>query len=172
MTRLRQEEEARTYQKITKPLSSFENFPQRYSSDSAAYAFSLYRASSSDETDEITYADVNRQMTLILNVLISIVACGAAIWIVARYWSTPIRLALSMSGSIIVGIAEVTVYSGYIRRVRKAKIKEKSTKEIKKVIKSWNVQADKGIDPNKVSEESIIQGPKNSVQNTAVRRRR
>jgi hypothetical protein len=104
---------------------------------SAAHAFSSYQEP--EPEDEVTYADVNRQMAMIANVLLSIVACAGAIWVAARWWSTPTRLALSMSGSLLVGVAEVVVYGGYIRRVSEAKGKEKSVQEIKEVVKTWVV---------------------------------
>lgn len=90
----------------------------------------------------MTYADVNRQMALIFNVLLSIVACAGALWMVARWWSTPARLALSFSGGILVGVAEIVVYSGYIRRLAEAKGEEKKVKEVKEILKTWVIGAE------------------------------
>jgi hypothetical protein len=126
-----------------------ETFTQRFPAASAAHAFSssYQNINTSDpEDDGLTFADVDRQMALILNVLLSIVACAAAIWVAARWWNTPARLALSMSGSILVGIAEVVVYSGYIRRVGEAKGKERSAKEVKEIVNTWVVGADSAVD--------------------------
>jgi hypothetical protein len=126
-----------------------ETFTQRFPAASAAHAFSssYQNINTSDpEDDGLTFADVDRQMALILNVLLSIVACAAAIWVAARWWNTPARLALSMSGSILVGIAEVVVYSGYIRRVGEAKGKERSVKEVKEIVNTWVVGADSAVD--------------------------
>lgn len=89
------------------------------------------------DDDEMTYTDVNRQMTLIINVLISIICCSVAIWIVARRWSTPQRLALSMTGSIVVAIAEVAIYMGYIRRLKNAKTEEALKQEKKEIVDTW-----------------------------------
>jgi len=119
-----------------------ETFAQRFPAASAAHAFSSsYQSINASDPDDdgVTYADVDRQMAMILNVLLSIVACAAAIWIAARWQSTPVRLALSMSGSVLVGIAEVVVYSGYLRRVGEAKADEKGVVEVKEVIKTWVV---------------------------------
>lgn len=139
MARLRREEEARSYERMINPPLPMETFAQRFPLSSAVHAFSSNHELTASEEDEVTYADVDRQMTLILNVLISIVACAGAIWVAAKWWSTPARLALSMGGSILVGVAEVVVYSGYITRVGEAKEKEKSVTEIKEVMKTWVV---------------------------------
>ncbi|KAK0114763.1 hypothetical protein ONS95_014247 [Cadophora gregata] len=149
MARLRREEEARTYERMTNPPPPMETFSQRFPAASAARAFasSHQNINTSDpDDDEVTYADVDRQMALIFNVLISIVACAAAIWIAAKWWSTPARLALSMSGSALVGVAEVIVYSGYLRRVSEAKGKEKQIKEVKEIVNTWVVGAGNGTE--------------------------
>jgi len=109
-------------------------------------------SASDPDDDGVTYADVDRQMALIFNVLISIVACAAAMWIAAKWWSTPARLALSMSGSALVGVAEVVVYSGYLRRVGEAKGKEKQIKEVKEIVNTWVVGA--GNDTGDATEEN------------------
>jgi hypothetical protein len=158
MARLRREEEARAYEQMINPPPPQETFSQRFPTASAAYAFSSTAAyetfNSSTEEDDITYTDVNRQITLILNVLISIAACGAAIWIAARWWDTPARLALTMSGSLLVGIAEVVVYSGYIRRLGEAKQKEGAIKEVKEIVKTWVIGGEV-VKTEKESTESI-----------------
>ena len=100
------------------------------------------------EIDEVTYADVNRQMTLIINVLISIICCSVAIWIAARRWDVPQRLGLSMSGSGIVAVAEVAIYMGYIKRVKDAKDKEGKKIERKEIVETWVLDgADKSERP-------------------------
>jgi len=140
MARLRREEESRAYERMINPPPPIETFTQRFPSSSGPFAFSStngFSKSTDGEDDEITYSDISRQMTLILNVLVSIVACAAALWMVARYWSTPARLGLSMSGSILVGVAEVVVYTGYLRRLEEAKGKAKKLGEVKEIIKTW-----------------------------------
>lgn len=91
---------------------------------------------------------------------------------VARWWSTPIRLALSMSGSALVGVAEVVVYSGYIRRVGEAKGKERKLKEVKEVVKTWVIGGED--DDEGVGEEipSIPIEPRNDADSIKARRRR
>ena len=136
MAHLRREEEAREYERMINPPPPLETFQQRFPNSNGAKLFS---ASTADigEDDETTYADINRQMALIINVLVSIVACSVAIWLAARHWSTPSRLGLSMGGSGMVGVAEVVVYAGYIRRLKEARKKGKNKIEIKEIIKTW-----------------------------------
>ncbi|EKD14913.1 uncharacterized protein L3040_003873 [Drepanopeziza brunnea f. sp. 'multigermtubi'] len=157
MARLRREEEARSYERMTNPPPPMETFSQRFPAASAARAFSSSHQNinaSDPDDDGVTYADVDRQVTLIFNVLVSVFACAAAIWIAAKWWSTPARLALSMSGSALIGVAEVVVYSGYLRRVGEAKGKEKKVKEVKEIVKTWVVGAGKSLDEE--AEESSV----------------
>jgi hypothetical protein len=143
MARLRREEEARSYERMINPAPPEETFFQRFPSTSPAHAFSSTASylplDPMNEDDKVTYNDVSRQVTLIFNVLISVFACAAAIWMVAKWWSTPARLALSMTGSLLVGAAEVVVYMGYIRRLGEAKGKEVAVTEVKEIIKTWMV---------------------------------
>jgi hypothetical protein len=124
---------------MTNPAPPTETFSQRFPS---AHAFSSEQYQEPSTEEEMTYADVNRQMALIFNVLLSIVACAGALWMVARWWSTPARLALSFSGGILVGVAEIVVYSGYIRRLAEAKGEEKKVKEVKEILKTWVIGAE------------------------------
>jgi len=109
------------------------------------------------EEDEMTYSDVNRQMTLIFNVIVTIVACGVSIWLIARHFSAPTRLALSMGGALIVGVAEVVIYAGYIRRLGEAKTKEKKTKEVKSISETWATGSKKMQKRGLSSEENVRQ---------------
>lgn len=174
MARLRREEEARSYQRMTSPPSPVEALAQQSALSSAAHAFASSQqpphTSDSDE-DEVTYADVDRQMALIFNVLISIVACAAAIWIAAKWWSTPARLALSFSGSLLVGLAEVVVYSGYIRRVSDAKGKEKSIKEVKKVVNTWVISSGENGEPDRLDTPSTVIEPDRDSDSTVRKRK-
>lgn len=166
MARLRREEEARSYERMTNPPPPMETFAQRFPMSSAAHAFPSYQEPKSE--DEVTYEDINRQMAMIANVLLSILACAGAIWIAARWWSTPARLALSMSGSLLVGVAEVVVYGGYIRRVSEAKGKEKSVQEIKEVVRTWVVGGTEEGQP----EEPVLLGGKDDPDGVKVRKRK
>ena len=125
MARLRREEENIAYQRLINPTSSIPE-PSRIRVE--------------DEEDEVTYTDVNRQLALIINVLVSIIACSVAIWIAARHWSVPQRMALSMFGSGTVAFAEVAIYMGYLRRIKDAKQVEGKKVETKQVVETWVIE--------------------------------
>lgn len=137
MARLRDEEDARAYERMTRPSPGAAKFAQASSQFSPAGPLGSDAELLMHEDDETTYADVNRQMTLIINVLLSIVTCSIAIWLVARQWSVPLRLCLSMAGSGLVGIAEVVIYTGYLRRIKAAKNEERKRPEVRKIVHSW-----------------------------------
>ena len=164
MSRLRREEEARAYERMINPPLPIETFQQRFPNSASP---KLFTPSQTDigEDGEVTYADINRQMALIINVLVSIVACSVAIWLAARHWSTPSRLGLSMGGSGMVGMAEVAVYAGYIRRVKEAREKGKKLVENKEIIKTWVI----GGEEQKNTTPIPIASDKTPTQN--IRRR-
>ncbi|KAL9013056.1 MAG: hypothetical protein Q9173_002229 [Seirophora scorigena] len=136
MARLRRGEEARAYERLINPLRATETFEQHFPNSSNSRLFSDHQVQVAED-DEMTYADLNRQMTLIINILVSIVACSIALWLVAGSWSVPSRLALSIGGSILIAVAEAVVYAGYLRRVKEAREKGKRHIEIKEIIKTW-----------------------------------
>jgi len=136
MARLRKEEETRAYERMLNPAPAPEIHTHRFPATPNARLDPTAVDYAEDE-DEVTYADVNRQIILIINVLISIVACSVFIWVAARHWSTPKRLGLSMTGSGVVAVAEVVIYGGYVRKVKEAKLKEKKKPEIKKILETW-----------------------------------
>ena len=157
MARLRAEEEARQYERMLNPYSLHapETFSQRF--PNAATPFSLATPYDKSEEDELSYEEVHRQIILIINVLVSIIACAVFIWVAARHWSVPKRLGLSMGGSGAVGIAEVVVYSGYVRKVAEAKKKEKKKPEIKKIVQSWVITG------NEKNDGSVTVDPKDKL---------
>ena len=142
MDRLRKEEEARAYERMINPPAPAETFADRFPGSQTAKLFSP-GTMDLDDDDEMSYADVNRQMTLIINIIVSVVACSIGLWLVARHWSTPSRLALSMIGSVLIAIAEAVVYSGYLRRVQESRAKDKKEVEVKEIIKTWVIGDDK-----------------------------
>ncbi|KAI9801684.1 MAG: hypothetical protein M1833_002366 [Piccolia ochrophora] len=166
MARLRREEEARSYERMLNPPPQSETFAQRFSASPHSYISPKESLGDSGEDEDVTYADVNRQMALILNVLISIVACSIAIWMVARHWSVPQRLGLSMVGSGLVGVAEVVVYAGYLRRVREAKSKGRRKVETKEILRTWVIGAGSG-EGEKMPEDWVS----NPSQATTFRKR-
>lgn len=151
MARLRREEEERSYERMTqKNAPTRESFAQRFPSAPMASAFAEVNRPSkeSDLGDDfaVEYGDVQKQVTLIFNFLVSIIGCGVALWLAARWWSTPARLFLSLGGSIVVAVAEVAVYSAYSWRMAEGEKKEKKKKEVKEVMQTWVVGTDVGDD--------------------------
>ena len=146
MARLRASEEARSYERMLNPPPARESFTQRFPGARARMpdAFSI----GLDEVDDVSYEEVHRQIILIINVLISIVCVAVFVWVAARHWSVGKRLGLSMASSLAVAIAEVVVYSGYVRKVQEAKRAEKKKPEIKEIVASWV------LDRSKIGEEA------------------
>lgn len=167
MKHLRQEEEARAYERMINPLPPRETFADRFASGASPAIFTTTQKEI-DEDDDITYADINRQLALIINILVSIVACSVAIWMASRHWSTPSRLGFSMGGSILVGVGEVVVYTGYIQRMKDAREKSKKEKEVKKIISTWVIGGQAHSDDQGNIKEIVSQPVE---QETALRRR-
>ncbi|KAI9882885.1 MAG: hypothetical protein M1823_005371 [Watsoniomyces obsoletus] len=132
MARLRFQEEERAYERMSQPASATEGVMDAKATSNAI-----------EEEDEVTYADVNRQLALIVNILVSIVACSCAVWMACSHWSAPTRLGLSMASSGLVGVAEVVVYAGYLRRVQSAKVEGRKRVETKQITKTWVIKGDK-----------------------------
>ncbi|OBT52910.1 hypothetical protein VE04_06382 [Pseudogymnoascus sp. 24MN13] len=170
MARLRRDAEERDYVRLTKPAPTSETYSRNLPATSPAFAFAsteAYIEASPD--DDITYDDVTRQLTLILNVLVSIIACSAALWMVSKWWSTPARLALSFAGSILVAVAEVGVYFGYIRKVKESVMEERAVKEVREVVDTWvaNPSDNNTSQAEERKETTLLKGK----DNEAVRRR-
>ncbi|KAI1249401.1 hypothetical protein MGN70_009014 [Eutypa lata] len=143
MARLRHEEEERSYQRMLQKAPLRESFAQRFPAAPIAHSFAEVnkplKASDIGDDFAVEYGDVQKQLTVIFNFLLSIFGTGAALWLVARWWSTPARLFLSLGGSIVVAIAEVAVYSAYNWRMTEGEKKENKKKETKEVMKTWVV---------------------------------
>ncbi|KAK3376776.1 endoplasmic reticulum-based factor for assembly of V-ATPase-domain-containing protein [Lasiosphaeria ovina] len=147
MVRLRRDEEQRIYGRMMNTASPLESFSQRGSGGAGMmHAFAEVNRPGQEADvgdDDVTFNDVHRQLMLMLNFVVSILGVAATLWILARWWSTPARLFLTMGGSILVGIAEVVVYSGYIWNLGEAKKKDKTLREVKEVVQTWVVGTEK-----------------------------
>jgi hypothetical protein len=144
MQRLRKQEEQREYERMINPPPEKETFGQRF--PHSTFNPNTYHGQTGvdDAGEDVTYQDVDRQVALIINVLVSIIACAVALWIVARHWAVPQRLALAMGGSLTVAAAEVAIYFGYIRRLEEAKGKEVKLIEQKEVSETWVIEKASG----------------------------
>ncbi|RYP51340.1 hypothetical protein DL768_003344 [Monosporascus sp. mg162] len=152
MARLRREEEERSYERMIHKGPPRETFAQRFPASRMAHSFAEVnrpsKASDMGDDDAFEHGEVQKQITLIFNFLVSIIGCGIALWLAARWWSTSARLFLSLGGSIVVAIAEVAVYSAYTWRMSEGEKKENKKKEIREIIKTWVVAGDEkdGLD--------------------------
>lgn len=158
---------------MTNPLPPTETFSHRFpSTKGMARAFAEVNRPTRDEDlgdDEVTYNEVHRQLMLILNVLLSVVGVAATLWTLARWWSTPARLFLAMGGGVLVGVAEVVLYSGYIWHLGDEKKKDKKFKEVKQVVQTWSV----GADTQDATEHGTVQiGGNYANEDTNLRRRK
>jgi hypothetical protein len=101
------------------------------------------------ETKPQTGASINQQtkelkshITTIFNIIISVCSVVYAIW----YWTESSwglkdswRVLLCLFFGVLVLVAEVVVYMGYLNKIAEARIKEQSKVEIKKVVRTMKL---------------------------------
>ncbi|KAK8087837.1 hypothetical protein PG997_002798 [Apiospora hydei] len=169
MERLRRDEEERSYERMLKAGPTRETFSQRFPNapplslvESFAAANRPHQKSDLGE-ETISQEEIQQQVTLIINFLISIAGCAAALWIAAQWWSTPARLFLALGGSIVVAIAEVAVYNAYQWRMAKGDQKQQTKKEVRSIVKTWIVGED---EPKEGYEPVLIQPTEDDVNQT------
>ncbi|KAI7765480.1 hypothetical protein LZL87_007231 [Fusarium oxysporum] len=138
MARLRREEEARSYERMINPPPQHETFKDHFPSSAASFAAANRPTSSADlGDDDMAMEEVHKQVTLIINFLVSIAGVAGTLWVTARWWSLPARMFLTMGGSILVAIAEVVVYNAYIWKMDQGRKKHGKVKEVREVVESW-----------------------------------
>ncbi|UNI17573.1 hypothetical protein JDV02_003905 [Purpureocillium takamizusanense] len=143
MARLRRDEAARAYERMVNPPPRHETFDQRFPHAASSFAEANRVARAADlGDDDVTYSEVHRQVMLIVNFLASILGVAATLWVTARWWSLPARIFLTLGGSIVVAVAEVGVYQGYVWRMGQAKTRQKAVREVKEVVQTWVVAKD------------------------------
>ncbi|GKT48727.1 uncharacterized protein ColSpa_08908 [Colletotrichum spaethianum] len=174
MARLRREEEERTYQRMMKQPSRMETFSQQFpNAATRAHAFAEVNRpmrESDNGDDEVTLGDVQKQMMVILNFLISVIGVAATIWIAARWWSITARIFLTLAGSILVLVAEVAVYSGYVWRMTEAKANRNEPEEIKEVMQTW-VLGEDGNGDKSGENKTMLLDTKTPDTDEGIRRR-
>lgn len=79
--------------------------------------------------------ELKQQVSVIINVLFSVFSVGFAAWYWASRMDTGKRLLLALFSGLIVLIAEVGLYMGYIQRLNDAKEEERRNPEIKEIRK-------------------------------------
>ncbi|KAI1183906.1 endoplasmic reticulum-based factor for assembly of V-ATPase-domain-containing protein [Nemania serpens] len=166
MARLRREEEERSYERMLRTAPARESFAERYPLAPMAHAFAEVNKPSkkSDmEDNDIEFGDVQKQVTLVINFLVSVVGCGAALWKLAQWWPVSTRLFLSLGGALLVAITEVAVYSAYTWRMSQGEKKQTKMKEVQEIVKTWVVGDDVDNDGN---ERDNRDGDKNEDDKT------
>ncbi|ETN42594.1 uncharacterized protein HMPREF1541_01751 [Cyphellophora europaea CBS 101466] len=117
MDRLRKEQEMREYRKLVSKTQGMEGADE-------------------EDKDDIT-------PSLVFNVLLSVVMCGVAMFHMTRWWANDaVRVLVSMLVAVIVGVAEVVVYAGYLRNLKRNKAKEKAKMERKEVVGEYQNAGD------------------------------
>ncbi|KAI0018211.1 endoplasmic reticulum-based factor for assembly of V-ATPase-domain-containing protein [Xylariomycetidae sp. FL0641] len=167
MARLRREEEERSYERMTQRAPPRESFAQRFPFAPMAQSFAeVNKPSKASDLgdDDIEFGDVQKQVTLIFNFLVSIIGSGAALWKAAQWWSVSARLFLSLGGALVVAVAEVAVYSAYQWRMAQGSKKEQQSKDNKKIVQTW-VVGEQGEKKDEKEPPAVLkEGPDNDNQ--------
>ncbi len=81
--------------------------------------------------------------SLVLNILLSVVMCAAVAFHLTRWWPNDgVRVLVSLATAIVVGVAEVTVYAAYLRKVDESRRLERRKTEKKVLIGEFTDHAD------------------------------
>ncbi|KAI0973771.1 endoplasmic reticulum-based factor for assembly of V-ATPase-domain-containing protein [Xylaria arbuscula] len=159
MARLRHEEEERSYERMVRKAPPRGTFAERFPLASMAHSFAAVNKpskASDEEADDIEFGDVQKQLTLIINFLVSVFGCGAALWKLAQWWPVSTRLFLSLGGAIVVAITEVAVYSAFTWRMSQSEKKQMGMREVQEVVKTWVVGEDEDDPKTKLQEPTLI----------------
>lgn len=102
--------------------------------------------SSTDQTPAQAAKELKHQLTTIVNILISVASVAYALW----YWTgssmhinNAYRVLICLFFSLLVLVAEVVVFNGYLNKLDEAKINERRKPEVKKVIDSVTFNSQK-----------------------------
>ncbi|KAI5305180.1 hypothetical protein KEM56_005080 [Ascosphaera pollenicola] len=172
MARLRAEQEAKDYQQMLLGKSMHDSNPIFANTTPHGVGLSLPE----EEED-------NLDPSLVINILVSVIFTGFAVyWAISNFRvpgpllsflsptsaaatypgahsTQPARVFISLFAGIVVGIAEVVVYASYLRKVKAAKLKEKSLVEKKTVVREFEITSstqkdgDAAIVKTEVAEE-------------------
>lgn len=172
MARLRHEDEARRYERLVNPP------PSHLTAAHAGFQEVNRPRSAVDLGDgSVTLDDAHRQLALVVNFLVSIFGCAYTVWHAAQWWGVTARLLLALATAIVVAIAEVAVYSGFVWRMGEAKKVQGKVREVKEVVNTWVVEGGpKGVDGGgeggSDAAEDVVVGGEVKEGADAVRRRR
>ncbi|EAZ63142.2 vacuolar H+-ATPase assembly protein [Scheffersomyces stipitis CBS 6054] len=125
MEKLRLQEKENEYQRLVNPAPQYST---------------LYENSAApDITPAMASKELKNQITTIVNILISVASVAYAIWYwTESSWKLPdsYRILLCLFFALLVLVAEVVVYLGYLNKIEEARKTERSKKEVKKVIRT------------------------------------
>ncbi|RLV94747.1 Vacuolar ATPase assembly integral membrane protein VPH2 [Spathaspora sp. JA1] len=133
MERLRLEEKEREYKRLINPSPEYETL----------YDVNYNGGDEEQLTMSQMHKELKHQLTTIVNILISVGSVAYTIWYwTESSWGLPVsyRLLLSIFFGLLVLIAEVVVYLGYLNKIDDARVREKKKKEVKKVIKTVDLK--------------------------------
>lgn len=103
------------------------------------------QAAGAPQDDELEGQD-DISPSLVFNMLLSVVMCAVAAFYMTRWWPNDgVRVLVALGVAIVVGVAEVTVYAGYLRKVDESRRKERAKRERKEVIGEFT-GTDEGVD--------------------------
>ncbi|TRX92541.1 hypothetical protein FHL15_006468 [Xylaria flabelliformis] len=165
MARLRREEEERSYERMLRKAPPRESFAERFPMAHSFAEVNKPSKKSDEEADDIEFGDLQKQITLIINFLVSVFGCGAALWKLAQWWPVSTRLFLSLGGAIVVAITEVAVYSAYTWRMSQSETKQATMREVREVVKTW-VVGEEDDKPYLVADDS--RGPDTSLRRRVI----
>lgn len=132
MERLRLEAKEQEYRKLINPTPQFSTLYEE-------------KLNEYDLTPQQAAKELKNQLTTIVNIIISIVSVAYAIWYwTETSWGLPLsyRVLLSVFFGILVLVAEVVVYMGYLNKIEDARTRERKKKEVKKVVRTFNLKED------------------------------
>lgn len=135
MTHLRAQQETKTYKDLL----------ARQARDEQRALLGRDASSEEEEKDDIS-------PSLVLNILLSIVLCAAAAFHLTKWvFNDGVRVLVALGTGVLVGVAEVTVYASYLRKVDESRTKERKKRERKEVIGEYTGEED-GVDARGVKE--------------------
>jgi uncharacterized membrane protein len=150
MQRLRREQEEREYMNLLNKGNTAQSM-NKEAGGIGKYSFldeegSVKRGAASE------VKEVKHQITTIFNIFITVISAGYAVW----YWSGSsmglvdveqygLRILMSLFVGILVLVAEVVVFGGYLRKIDEAKERERNTVEEKVVIDTVVIKSGKSV---------------------------
>ena len=166
MARLRREEEARAYERMLNPP----NLPAPpFDPYAAVHKPSNPVDADTEDAVAAVAKELNQQLMVVLNVLLTVFGTAAAVWWAARWWSPAARVLLSLGAAILVAIADVVIFWVFAWRVDGGRKREGERQEVREVVNTWVVGGE-GTG-GKAEVETKVIGEGEDETTTSLRRR-